>query len=575
MMHVGTNSRERGVLPRHTRRILGSVVRRESVFFVFSLMILVSIMSPIAIGLLGEDENEIDLIVGISATGNAPTIGTLPNPLYVDIGVSKIINVRVNDSDNDILNVTWDWGDGSPLEVNTTAPALVAIRVYNEHTWIPPIEYTQGAGPYNFSYELKIVVDDGQGNYAWRNTTILCYVPENYGPSSDIEGPSTVVAPTDTVTFVARANDTEGEPLTWTFILNDSVTDSVIGVFNTPASDPATWVWNNFTYVFGAEGYFNVTLFVSDAIGDNQTGLHNTSDRATVQSYLNKIPFVTNITVTPQSPIINETGYINVTYKIDVYDQEADVMNATWDFGDGSPVRYNESGALRITYTFYQSVNYTDTGVFNISFVVTDGRPGHEVYRWTTVYVNSTNLPPSVTGFSFNYSQGSFELPNVTLNFTLSITDPELNLVTLTVSWGDGSPYEYYNLTEFVEGNVTLVISHAYGSVGQYMIELWYTDNKSGLLNHSKYYNLTVKVEIPPPIIIKRWSWWDYTSLALFALIPVLVAVRLYYVARQRRLIEAQGMTLEEYRLIQSERARQQEEALEHELAKQMEDTKS
>lgn len=572
-MHRGLDSRGRGILPRLTRGILASVERRETAVFVFVMMVTASLMAPVALGIFGGDEADTELVMEVSATGTPPTFeGTSPPAtITVSPGISKIIFVRVKDVDGDNVNVTWNFGDGTPTVVNMTAPATLQQTVYIEHTWNPEIE--QGVGGGYIEYTLNITIDDGNGNYAYRTSTVQCYLPENYGPQSDIIAPAKV-DPNDLVLITAMANDTEGEPLTWTFVFNNSGSTFLTLVYNTPATEPATWQWRNITYTFGVEGNFEVTLYVSDALGANQTGLHNTSDSAAIESYENKVPYLTNITVTPLTPIINETGYINVTYSIEILDVEGEIMNVTWDVGDGSPLRYNESGAQKIVYIIQQWVNYTVTGEFNVSVVVTDGRPGHEVYKWTMIFVNSTNLPPSVTGFSYVYSQGSFELPNVAISFTVNITDPELDLVRVTVSWGDGSPYEYYNLTEFVEGNVTLHLSHAFSSVGNYHIEIWYTDNKSGLLNHSKYYNLTVKVEIPPPIIVKKWSWWDYTSLALFAMIPVLVVLRLMYVARQRRVIEAQGMTLEEYRLIQSERVKQEEEALERELARQAEGTK-
>ncbi|OGS42797.1 MAG: hypothetical protein A3K76_05320 [Euryarchaeota archaeon RBG_13_57_23] len=421
----------------------------------------------------------------------------------MDPVVTKVLNVRVSDVDNDILNVTWDWGDGSPTETNTTGPALIAIRVYNEHMWDPEIE--QGTGGFNVSYTLRVTVDDGHGNYAWVNTTVTCVIPDNFGPSSDLEGPSSPVTPTESVILVAKANDFEGEPLTWTFVFNDTMSDFLTLVYYTPASDPATWVWNNITHVFGSEGLFNVTLFVSDALGLNQTGLHNTSDRASVWVAENQPPMNTQIFSIPQDPVINCTeGHVDVTLIIEVYDSEGDVITAVWGFGDGSPAATNSTPGGAFVYTFRQLHMFTGPGEFNVTANLTDGVPGNEVVEFLILNITSNNLPPGVVLFSYaaHGAPGNLHVfVGEDVTFEILLTDAEMDDIELVVDFGDGSPPSYYNLTEYSDGNVSCQENHTYSAPGYYTIMIRYTDNEVGLLDHSLEYSDTIHVvvdDVPP-----------------------------------------------------------------------------
>ncbi len=438
--------------------------------------------------------------VGISATGNAPTVGSLPNPFYVSVGVPAIISIRVNDSDNDILNVTWDWGDGSPTETNTTPPAQVAVRIYNEHAWTPPIEYTQGTGDFNYTYALSVMVEDGQGNYVWRNTTVYCYIPENYGPEADITGPTSEVAPNVDTTFVAKAWDFEGEPLTWTFVFNDSATDYLTLVYNTPAFEPNTWTWNNITHAFPDEGYYNVTVYVSDALGANQTFPHNNSDRASVSVWSNEAPYCANITSSPENPVVNSSdGQVEVGFIIEIYDNEGDIVTAIWNFGDGSPTASNLTPGGRTVHTLRQNHTYTGSGAFNVTVNVTDGTPGNEVARYLVLTVIYNNLPPALTQFSYSASgiplaRHPFEGEDVC--YEVVLTDAETDGIELTWDFGDGSPPSHHNLTEYDEGKVSCSQNHTYSVAGNYVITIWYTDNEVGLTNHSLEYMVSVSVVV-------------------------------------------------------------------------------
>jgi PKD domain len=472
-----------------------------------------------------------------------PTLGIYPTP-----GVPYTVYINVTDTDGDLLTITWDWGDGTANDT-LTLTAAVRTMVPMTHTWDPYVE--QGTGGFQVTYTMTITVDDGTGNVVSGTRPVYVTIPDNIGPFLYVSAP-TPVDPDDLVVISAAANDTEGDSLTWTFIFNNSVSDFLTIVNVTPTTAPDQMVWNNQTVVLGAEGTYTVSVSVSDALGINQVGSHNNTQNLTIVALGNDPPYAGSINIDPSVLQINDTlGYLVVRYSIEVQDSDGDPINATWDFGDGSPPAYNETAGTNIVYLLEQWVNYTNPGTFNVSIQVTDSRPDHTVTRFVIVEISSSNLPPSIWEFQANYSGKSAALPNQTVNFTLIITDPELNPVFVIVDFGDNSSLLYLNLTEFVESNVSATFNHTYSEVGNYTVLLRYTDGKLGIFNHSKEYNITVVVFVPPVKPVFHYTWWDYTSMGLFAMIPVLMIIGYLRSRRTHREIEAKGMTVDEWKLFQ------------------------
>jgi hypothetical protein len=478
------------------------------------------------------------------------------DPTEGDSGVPIVFDAAVQDPDQDPLNVTWEWGDGT-ITTNTTGPAWPFIALSESHIYNLPYEQGVGGGDYNVSFTMNLTIDDGDSAPVTVPTLVRVFPPSNGYPGivnlsvSDPEADETEV-----VTVIAAASDPEGEPLTWTLLFNDSIQIYRVNVTHTPASAPGEVVWNNITHVFGTAATHSISLAVSDALPPNQKWPHNVSQDITVNVTSNRMPISsTVIGVNPPSPTI-ESGqeYILVNYSIQAYDEDGDVISVTWDFGDGSPQATNASAGGTGKYTFVQQRNYTDTGVFDVSAVVTDGLPGHAISLSVLVYVNSTNRPPELEAFLYNVSAGAFAVPNEVLNFTLNISDPERDTIQVVIDFGDNSTLLYLNLTEFGEGNITTVhFSHSYLKVGNYTINISYTDNKQGLFQHSKYLTNMVKVKTPNVVAANPWDWWDSTSLGLLVGLILLGIARLLYVERRRMRIEAQGMTYDEWKLLSSE----------------------
>ena len=427
------------------------------------------------------------------ATGTAPIFDQeLPPTIYVDNGAPVTLNIAVYDADNDPIHVEWLWADGSPNGTNDTGPAMTAQPVSQTHTWNLPSE--QGTGGYFVSPgKLNVTIDDGNGNFVILSRTIQVYMPINFSPDIAVAPFHQLVDPFDTANVYANASDPEGESLTWTFVVNDSYSDVCTTVFHTPSTAPNTLVWQNFSYIFGSEGNYTVTVYVSDALPPNQVFPHNLSMVVQIEAVFNRTPLCTPIFCNPSSPVIPGTlGYVDVSFYLEAYDADGDVISVFWNFDDGSSNETNISAGGTSVFEFIQIHRYTDPGQYNISIELSDGRPGHNVSEFLIISITSTNMPPEVVLFSLVAYGPPMRPPIVfvgeTVPFKVNTTDPENDSIELIWDFGDGLPYVYDNVSNYVGQNVTSWVNHTFMTPGNYTIIISYTDGESGVLNHSKEY---------------------------------------------------------------------------------------
>lgn len=469
----------------------------------------------------------------------------LSDPLPTSKGVPTMISALVADNDSDTVTVLWDFGDGT-TETNVTVVTPAGVYVNQTHTWDPRIP---GNGSYTAMYLLNLSLSDGFNPTVQYSTNVSVVVDYNYPPEVQQVLASQVKAyPLDEINFTASAYDAEGDPLTWTF----NYSDGIVEVFDTGWTTPGLLVWQNTTHSFSAAGSYLVKVSVSDALIPYQVGDHNVTLSLSIDIIENVPPWVApSIIADPGSPEINGTlGYVNVSLRIDVKDADGDVLTVTWDMGNGD-IRTNTSQGGTAIYLIFQTLVFSDTGVYNITVNVTDGRAGHAIERNISLNVTSNNLPPNVLSFDHEPYAGEpgFAAPNESVRFVLILSDPEQDSLELVIDFGDGSPRVYMNLSDYSNGNITVTVDHAFAKIGNYSVRIYLTDNKMGLLNHTKSYQVPVRVYVRPPTVVDRWNWWDYTSLALFASMPILILIWFLRLRQKRKQIELQGMTYDEWKL--------------------------
>lgn len=466
----------------------------------------------------------------------------------VEVNVPVNLTVGVSDPDDDPLTVLWDFGDGTTA-TNVTGGALAGIYVNQTHAWSPYVE--SGQGDYYVDYWLNVTVEDPFGNSNRSTTLVRVYVPPNLSPTVRLTTSVSIADPTDEIFFYANATDPEGDPLTWTFDFGDGTVE----VYHTDPTVRNKTVWNNRSHVYGVVGNYTVILYVSDALIPHQVDMHNITVGTSIRILVNQMPFVTTtISASMGSPYLNTSiGYVVVAFSIEANDPDGDVLRAVWSFSDDPVQMSNVSAGGADPYRFVQVRTIYEAGLYNVTVVVTDGREGHEVVRHLSLLVGSDNRPPNLALFHFDYGGNETGRPGQLIQFTLVIDDPEGDPVEVTWDFGDGSPRLYFNLSDYVDGNVTCVVSHSFPRAGVFNLTIWFTDNKIGVLDHLIFLNATVTVTVPLVVEPSVWDWFDYTCLSLLALMPALAIARLLYIGRKRRELERKGLSLEETELKKEE----------------------
>lgn len=471
-------------------------------------------------------------------------------PFVAIAGETKNIPIGIADNDSDAITVSWDFGDGTNA-TNVTVATPTGTYLSQTHSWNPRIP---GKGNYNQTYTLNVSLSDGLHPAVNSSTPITVVVLPNGPPNilgPEVRASKLFAAPLEQIDFTIRASDPEGDPITWTF----DYSDGTVEVYHSDFTAPGLLVWQNATHSFADVGNYTVNVSVSDALVPFQISDHNVTVGTTIHIVSNVPPIAPTINVQPVAPMINATaGYVNVTLSIQAYDLDGDWFNLTWDlgiFGTRTNMSVDDAAQRKEPYAFRQFLTFNDTGSYPIAVTVTDGRPGHEVRLTTLVNVTSNNLPPSVLEFNHEpYSLGDFAAANESVKFRLVITDREHDPIEMSWDFGDGSPKLYLNLTNYdAKGNITVSVNHTYVMKGYYNVTIFLTDNKLGFFNHNLTSKMPIQVSVRPPVTVMNWDLWDYTSLALFMMIPISSIAWFILLRRQRQHIEDQGMTFDEWRL--------------------------
>ena len=465
------------------------------------------------------------------------------------------------DKDDDNLTLIWNFGDDTEPVVQWTGPAVAGVECAQNHTWRPDPEMWYGIGDTDIIYYVNLSLTDHLGHWKNTSTPVRIGLDHNFSPKGNVSVLSKVVDPADVVTIYGNASDREGEPLTWTFVFRDETEIIHIDVFHTELTEPGAKVFQNTTYVFSVIGNYSVRLYLSDLTlpemqVDPDYSAHNVSvGEAFVSSVNNSLPYSSRIRALDcytgnQTIVLNETsGIALVRFSIDAADEDGEIVYATWDFGDGSEGASNVSLGGTDVAEFIQIHEYPLAGQYNVSVVVTDGRAGHEVMRFKLLNITSYNKAPEVRSLVVILSNNSYGLPGSAVRFELVLFDNERDPLEVRWYFGDGSPAMYTNVSVFDEdGRVRIVVNHTYSEIGTYKAWVNFTDRLYGFTGyHEDSYSSIVVIDIPDPVIIHEWNWWDYASLALFFAIIALLVLWSAMGSLKRRRIDRLGVTAEEY----------------------------
>jgi len=376
------------------------------------------------------DNQDIDIFISDVYFNNPPYEPSDPSP---DDGAT-CINVNAD--------LSWTGGDPDPEDTVTYDVYFGNSSPPPQVVWTQPdTSYDPGTMDYSTTYYWQIVAWDEEGlsngSPIWNFTTKSPNEPPVFSNPTPSNGSMDVSITLSELTVTIE--DLEGDSFDWTI-----ETSPDIGSSSGNGEGNGTKICN----ISGLEYNTTYTWYVNAT----DTG----SGETTSENY--------TFTTENQPPVANFT-FTAYGLKVDFnasksYDPDGNIVNYSWDFGDGNTTWGNE-----------QLVNHTygKDGNYSVTLTVTDD---NDATGSMTLYVNVSNAPPVA---DFNWTANGKKV-----EFKSTSQDPDGYIVNRTWDFGDGN-------TSYDENPV-----HTYAQENkQYDVTLTVMDNL-GLTNSTTQ---TVKTE--------------------------------------------------------------------------------
>lgn len=348
-------------------------------------------------------------------------------------GVTKISEVWHN-SDYVSVGTTWKWRVHSTI-VNIKVELWDEDVYSDDHLDIVTSWIEDYDGNYHYTWHAgddpDTITTQGDGNIFGGSADrgkIKFKIWDDYNKPPTC---SLSVDPTEgyhplEVTFYVSANDEDGYISSWSLDVNNDGIPEYSSSGNPPAA---------LNHTYQNIGNYTAKLKVVDNNGATATD--------TVKISVKNIPPIADFYYIPSNP----TDLITIYFYDNSTDIDGDIINWTWNFGDGN-----------ISYERNASHKYADNGEYIVALTVRD-----EIGAENTTYkkINVHNVLPVV---DFNYSP---EIPNEgeVVNFSDLSYDLDGKIINRLWSFGDGSTsYE-------------AVSYHTYKKGGTYTVILAVTDN--------------------------------------------------------------------------------------------------
>ncbi len=362
----------------------------------------------------GHFHNVSDLAV---CTVNAvPSFNSLLSDFSVDAGVEKTFTADVSDPDlTDVMNYTWDFGDGSDLAYGETVTHTYATMGPYTYTLTVWDSFEDDVGP----VATHMLEDEGTATV----TDPLVNDPPEITPLSDIE-----LTVDEVYTFTVVATDPEDDPLviTWDF---DDGSDLAVG--------------NGIDHSYSSEGTYTVSVWVDD-------GATNVTDSFDVVVGADQVPVAdagNDRTVNEDTPIL-----------FDGSDSSDDVDVVAWDW-----TIYEDAVAIETMTGEFPSYEFAEPGVYTVELIVTDTIDQTSAPDTITVTVLDITDPTAVAAADpMTVDMGG------SVDFDASAsTDNVAGTLTYEWSFFDGS----VAVTE-----TTATFSHTFDVAGSFPVTLTVTD---------------------------------------------------------------------------------------------------
>ncbi len=358
-----------------------------------------------------DDDEAVDSIAKLVSIQNVkPTAVIDINKIELEIDEIVQFNGGSSiDTRSDIggLKFAWDFGDSQ------VASGIMATHSY------------ENDGKYLVT--LTVTDDDGAKDIATETLTV------QNSPPSCVAMDDLVINEDDIVEFSGTGHDSKLDSKSLQFCWD----------FGVPGIPGTSWLdMAEFSFKYTNAGVYTATLTVRDDNGE--TG----SD--SVEITVNNIKPTSKFTATSQK--INEDDEIMFDASVSsdsVSDQP--FLNYTWDFDDGSPLRYG----------IIQNHEFQNAGEFEVILTVRDDNSESDAY---SLIIEVENVAPTA---SIKASKEKAKVGITILFSAYKITDSNSDIDQLTFQWNFGDK----------STGVGRTVSHEYKKPGRYDVTLTVTDD--------------------------------------------------------------------------------------------------
>jgi PKD repeat protein len=330
----------------------------------------------------------------INVLANAAPNAVIDDPNILEsfsVNETILFNATSSSDPNDEdLEYYWDFGDGTNSgwisEPNTT-------HYYSDYGALPLGDYS-----------VTLTVRDDEG---LEDSTIPMTIFVNNYPPVAIATSNVTTAPTNQdITFDGTDSyDPPPSPTTITYYW-----DFDDGNFSEDG---------NVSYHFIKSGVYNVTLTVSD-------GFANDTDWIII-TITNRPPIIENVTISPESPKMDEEFYINVT----ATDDDGEPVSYLWDFGDGETYYEDKNSYPDGAFDGNTTHSYSSKTTYTVAITVEDDE-GNTTSTELTIPV--VNTPPEVNITS--PTEGQTVSGTITIQGTASDFDGSVEKVEVRIDSG-------------------------------------------------------------------------------------------------------------------------------------------
>ena len=352
-----------------------------------------------------------------------------------------------------------------PLETNAGGPYYGLV---NESVWYKGSHY-EGVLPYDYywylynadvweyhefnwtydapgNYSVTLQITDGLNNVV-NDTTYTIIKESNNQPYIPIKpsGPN-ICKKEKFYEYSTNATDPDGDPIYYMWDWGDNTTSEWLGPFNSGQIHVASHNWSKW-------GLYKIKVKAKDVYG----GETNWSEEKYV--YVRLFPF---FSVSPSVYLkSSQTVYFN-DYSQSYYE----IVNWTWDFGDGN-----------FSYAQNTSHTYAADGIYDVTLTIIDNMSASNV---TSQQICIDSVNPEITSYSGTPSTAGFN-SDIDINVNANDDLSGIDTVKINVIYPDDSNHVFL-LNNTNDSIYELVFNDSW-LVGQYNYTIYVFDKSNNSIN--------------------------------------------------------------------------------------------